>query len=295
MIRPHRLIGQFLKFIIIFSLLSSVCAANDNQEPPSVGNFALPTSQQPGPLFGFGQNMLDKNETQLSIFADAFSGIKKHSIDVIPSILYGISDIFSIYINAPIAASFKDQNNHSAGWEDVFIQLEYAFYNKKNFRYSNQATIVANVTYPTGSIQKNPQTGAGAPSFFLGTTFNQTYVDWFIFGSPGVQLTTTANKSKLGNTYFYQFGFGKNILNKNDWLFAWMIEGDGAYSEQNRINGELNPNSGGNIIYITPSFWASSKTFIFQLGAGFPVTQNLFGNQGHNNYLLMTNFGWSFY
>jgi len=28
------------------------------------GNFALPTSQQPSPLFSFGQNILDKGDIQ---------------------------------------------------------------------------------------------------------------------------------------------------------------------------------------------------------------------------------------
>ena len=45
-------------FIILFFPVLN-CEANDKQPPP-MGNFALPISQQPGPLIGFGQNIISK-------------------------------------------------------------------------------------------------------------------------------------------------------------------------------------------------------------------------------------------
>lgn len=279
--------------IIILVFFSSTCHADD--EPPKIGNFVLPFSQQPGPLLGFGENILNKNETQLFLYADGFAGVNKHFIDVIPSILYGITSSLSIFINAPYAASYEVGPQKSSGFEDAFAQLEYAFYNNSTKSYADEATVVANMTVPTGSIQKNPATGIGSPSYFVGTTFNRTYVDWFLFGSPGVILTTAKNGTKFGNSYLYQFGFGRNIADINGWLIAWMTEIDGNYTQQNRVQGLIDPNSGGNIVYVTPSLWASTKKLILQFGVGAPVTQHWYGNQTRATYLVVGNVGWSIY
>jgi hypothetical protein len=280
--------------MFIFSfILISVCHAKETNEPPKIGNFALPPSQQPGPIIGFGQNILDKNQAQLFLFADDYLGVHKHFIDIIPAILYGITDNFSIFINVPVAESYRTDKHKSSGLEDAFIQLEYAFYTNTTTSFIDQATITSNITAPTGSVQKNPATGTGSPSFFIGATFNRTYVDWFFFTSPGITFTTAKNGTKFGNNYFYQFGLGKNITNLNGWMLAWMGEVDGTYAEQDRVRGMIDPNSGGNVIYVTPSLWASTKKFIFQLGAGYAAIQNLYGNQTRNTYLLSTNFGWT--
>jgi hypothetical protein len=265
------------------------------EEPPKIGNFVLPTSQQPGPLVSFGERIVDKNQTHLILFADDFRGHKKHAVDIIPSLLYGITDDTSVFFNVPIAASYKDNKNHSSGLEDIFMQLEYAFYGNKTSQYVDQATVVGNVTFPSGSPKKQPLTGFGSSSFFLGATFNRTYTDWFMFTSPGILLTSSHDRTKFGNEFLYQAGFGRNIFNiDSEWIFAWMIEGDGLYIEKDKIRGITDPNSGGNVLYVTPSLFISSKKIIAQLGFGLPATQHLFGNQNKNHYLLVANFEWTF-
>jgi len=281
--------------ILILFLMAFDSHADENKTPPPLGNFALPSSQQPGPLVGFGQNTLDKNKSQFFIFADDYVGVNQHSIDLIPGILYGITDNLSIFLNAPYAASYQSGPNKSTGFEDASAQLEYAFFNHSTTDFVDQATVVAGVTAPTGSIHKNPSTGVGSPSYFLGTTFNRTYQNWFVFASPGATLTTAKNGTKFGNRYLYQFGFGRNIRNTKSWLFAWMAEFDGTYSQKNREQGLIDPDSGGNIVYVTPSLWASTKDFIFQFGVGFPMTQHFYGNQTRQNYLLAANIGWNLY
>ncbi len=286
-----RVLYSFIFSLFFLNIAWSATTIGSKDELPTTGNFALPASQQPGPLVGLGQNIPGAHVTQLFLFADDIVGVRRHAVDIIPSVLYGITDYFSVFLNAPIAASFQQDNNHSAGFEDAFVQLEYAFYTKNTHEYQDQATVLGNMTFPTGSTQKNPATGVGSPSFLLGGTYNRTCINWFAFTSYGVQLNTTRNNTRYGNSYLYQGGIGRDIANINQWLFAWMIEGTGQFSEQNRIQGAVDSNSGGNIFLITPSFWASSKIFIIQLGVGFPATQHLFGNQTRTNYALVGNFG----
>lgn len=269
--------------------------AEQKPKPPKIGNFALPTSQQPAALFGFGGNIIDKGEVQFYFFADKFVGKDKITTDLIPSVLFGVTNELTIFFNFPFTPNLRDGCQRSRGLEDFFVQLEYSFYNKSTHCYVDQATVVANITAPTGSIKKNPPTGFGSPSFFIGGTYYRTWVDWFVFAAPGAILTTSDHRNKFGDQFLYQCGFGRNIPSPAGWIFAWMIEVDGQYNKRNRIRGVLDPNSGGNAIYVTPSLWISSKEILLQFGVSLPVNQNLFGRQRKFDYALNLNAAWSFY
>lgn len=270
-------------------------APANEDEPPKLGNFSLPTSQQPAGLFAFGGNILDKSEVQLFLFADQFVGPKKFIMDLIPGVLFGISGDWSIFFNTPVTPHLRDGHDNSSGLEDFFIQFEYAFYNKKTKSYADQATLVWNITYPTGSVHKDPPTGFGSPSLFLGATYYHMLVDWFVFTCHGGVLTTSNHRTKMGNQFLYQFGFGRNICSPPGWIYAWMIEVDGQYNQKNRLHGHLDPNSGGNFIFVTPSLWVSSKEVLIQFGVSLPINQHFFGHQRKFEYGLNLNFAWSFY
>lgn len=296
-----RVISSLFFFCILFEPLQSYATFNcpskevKSESPPKIGNYVLPASQQPGPLLSFGQNILKEGQTKIFLFSDAFFGSRSHSIDAIPYGLYGITDNFSALLAAPLAVSYKQNKNHSSGFSDMFLQLEYAFYNGNTSQYGEQATLVANVSFPTGSATKKPPTGFGSSSVFLGSTFNRTYVNWFFFTSPGVTLTTSHNGRRVGNEYLYQLGIGRNFYTiDSEWIFAWLVETNGLYLEKTRFNGRSNPNSGGNLVVITPSLWISSKQVTLQFGVGLPVAQHLFGNQTKNKYLLASNVSWLF-
>jgi hypothetical protein len=207
--------------------------------------------------------------------------------------LYGITEDFSIFFNLPFSPKNRVYNYHSSGLEDVYIQIEYAYYAKKVEEGTYQATILTNVAFPSGSTHKNPPTGFGSPSFTIGTTFNYTSVDWFYFGALEGILTTSYNHTKFGDQFLYEIGAGRAFDSPPGWIFAWMLEFDGVYSEKNRLNGSIDPNSGGNTIFITPSIWISNENIVFQLGVG-PVFQSLNGSQAKQHYAIDLNLGYTF-
>jgi len=256
----------------------------------TTGNFSLPFSQQPSPLLSFGENILGRNQAQVLFFGDDFIDEDQHFVDLIPQILYGITDSFSVFFNLPIAASYKANQNHSSGLEDLFVQFEYALFTGQYPCAVDQVTLVFNTSFPTGSTQKKPTTGFGAVAYFVGTTYNRTWENWYVFTSYGAELPMSHQGTQFGNQFLYQFGFGRNIATPKGWILAWMTEITGTFSARNQIQGKTDPNSGGNVVYLTPSFWASSTDWILQIGFGFAVQQNLFGIQNRDKYLLGFNF-----
>ena len=270
--------------------LSSLLSA----DPLPIGNFSLPLSQQVGPLVSFGENILGKGEFITYLDADAYIGDDLYSTDAIPSVVYGIRDDLSLFLQVPLAPGNKRDGSHSAGFEDMSLQLEYAFYSGSTEVSSTQATFVANVTFPTGSSEKMPPTGFGSTSFFLGPTINYTTQQWFVFTSSGATLTTSSCGTQFGDAVLYQFGFARDFRSPPGWVFAWMVEFDGQYTWKNTIHGKTDPNSGGNVIYVTPSLWMSSKQYILQLGVGYPIVQHLFGHQSKQWLFIDFNFGVTF-
>lgn len=294
-----RIIAILLMLIsisICYGKDSEDAGATDQEQPPQEGNFIFPyPTQQPGSLIAFGENIINQGQLQLLFFGDDDIGPHKRNADLIPSILYGITDNLSVLFSLPIAADFKNQQMQSSGLEDSILQFEYAFYAKSTRNYIDQATLVANMTFPTGSTSKQPPTGVGSPSFFLGATLNRTYVKWLMFTSYGTIQTTIKDATKFGNSYLYQAGVGRNLFDiDHAWLFALILEADGTYTEKNKINGQVDPNSGGNDIFVTPSLWASTQHLVLQFGAGFPIAQALNGNQIKTSYLLAFNMAWAF-
>jgi hypothetical protein len=267
----------------------------EEEKTLKVGNYALPTSQQPGPLVSFGERIVGKDVLQFLLFGDHFQRQNGHFTDLLPGFVWGMTDAFSIFWSMPYAVTYKDRASHSSGIEDVFVQFEYAFYSLEKRYYTNQATLVCSVLFPTGSNRATPPTGFGSPSYFLGATYNHTELDWLYFGSIGSLLTScTKHCTKFGPQLFYEFGFGRNIPSPKGWIYAWMVEIDGLYSCRNRIHGVTDPNSGGNLIIITPSIWVSNEKFIFQLGVGGPLYQHLFGNQIKYLYHIIFEAGYTF-
>ncbi len=285
---------KFLLLLIAPFLIVPVTFARDDahrpfnindQNPPSIGNFALPDSQQPGPFLSFGQNIVDTGNAQLFV-TPAY--IKPPPNTFSASILYGFTNTSSLYISVPNAG-------------DPSVQGEYAFFNDSiggKYAHEDQATIVGAITLPSN----NGQYGTsyyGSPTFFVGTTLNRTYIRGLIFLSPGVLFTT----NKRRNQYYYQGGVGYNLFSEtNEFIWFALLELDGIYSQKDHFPQQPSIDttqdviniSGGNTVLLTPSIWYSTKRLIVQLGVSFPVAQQLTGNQNLLKYSITGNIGWTF-
>lgn len=264
-------------------------------EPPPIGNFSLPGAQQPGPLFSFGQFDIDQNQMQLFMNPSYIKGVRERFLTIEPSYVYGVTDNLSYLVAIPIAAYYYQAPFKSSGLADATVQAEYAFLNTSTNTRQTQATIVLAATVPTGSLRKNPATGLGSPSLFSGLTYNQMYIEWYWFVSPGLTWVVPNKNTQLGSAYTYDAGVGKNL-----WVYSdnssWfgLVEFNGLYAKRNKIDGVIDQNSGGNIITISPSLIYSTEKIYTQFGVAFPIQQSWNGMQAKTNYLASFLIGWLF-
>ena len=297
-----------IKWIVLCSFSSAVFSATDEHavlegdsvSPPTIGNFGLSSPQQPGPFLSFGQTLIGRNYLQLSLSTfSPYSNITGPFNNINASLTYGITDNTALYFNFPITADVATRNHSfhgiSSGVRDITLQLEQAIYTTGNATYQDQATVVGSMTLPSQEVDlTKSSTGYGAPSYFVGATYNRTYVDWLGFISPGALLTTASHGTRFGSQFLYQAGLGRNILyvGHTSALFG-LLELDGQYTEKNQLFGRALPNSGGNVVALTPSLSLATQTLMAQVGVGFPIAQHLFGNQQPLDYFIAANFIWT--
>lgn len=258
------------------------------------GNLALKAAQQPNPFFSFGQNVNDPGDTIGILYTDWIRGCNQQSIDVVPGLIYQSHKNFSWYVVAPVAASSVDGVNN-ASMANVFIQGEYSWFSKTTQHYTAQSTLVGNITFPTGEEGQGFFTGAGSPSFFIGTTSEYVTPSWYAFYSIGAILPVWQGKEKPGNNFLYQAGICGNIAYKpKQWLLSALVEFFGIYAQRDTICGAQDPNSGGNTFYIGPSLWYARQQFVAQAAIAFPVVQQLHGIQRKRSCWIGFEVRWTF-
>lgn len=277
--------------IIIFFALSTFCR-EEKMDHVLKGNLALPTSQEPGPLFCLGQNIVDKGDFQGYFLTDMIGSKNNNFVQVMPSILYGFSDNFSLYAGLPIGVHGKLNTIHPTSLDDALIQLEYAFYTKDTPTYANQITVVANVQIPTKISRLHRALPLNPPHFLLGLTANHMSCDWYFFGSSAIEFGKKNDGKNFGHIFYYQGGLGKNLYYvSNKRILTFVFELFGAYYKPSKHNSLSKHSS--NIFYGGPCIWFSTPRLIFQTGIAFPFTQKLF-RLAKTDYFLAAELGWKF-
>jgi hypothetical protein len=239
------------------------------------GNFSLPASQQPSPLFSLGENIVDKGDILGYSYVNALYAPPSYGVSLNYAALYGITNRCSILVGVPILF-LKADNGKRSGVSDLFAIAEYAFYQKIQPEYTNQATILAGITTPNGS------------------TVSSYSPEWFYFVSMGGTVCTKGRGVRLGSNLLYESGFGVNIGTRPGWIFAFITEFNGVYTTRKEVATVVEQNSGGNLFFVTPSLWISSKKVIIQAGVSFVPVQHFFGCQNKVEVGALLSVGWKF-
>jgi hypothetical protein len=269
--------------------------SSDEKHPPFVGNFLVPTSQRPGPLIGFGLNFIGENRVQTYAHGETTRGTNRTQEAVGGSVAYGITDDLAIYLSPPSAEGVRDRDQKTTGWSNIGLQVNYALYTGSTTSFEEIISLAGAVSPPTASTNSGLLQGGKNTRVLLGGVFARMYPEWYGFTSQGVLLGSRLGQVGVGHEFLSQFGLGKNILTlKSGWIFAVLMEVDGQFIRKSQINGQTAPDSGGNIITVAPSLWISSETWVFQIGGGGYLVQELNGAQDKNNYFLIANIGIAF-
>ncbi len=276
--------GILKKYIIFFILLYGFksIAVVHAIEPNSVDqhNSSFLLFELPGPLFSFGQNIVPKGSAYLasSAYQQKGKNIEFTSL-LFPRVVYGLRKDLSMLVSVPVAVNFNYSGFQSSGIQDVRVALEYQLFKKELGDGKLRMTVLGSLSFPTGSIVKDPPTGLGSTAFFFGTTQAYLTHDWYVFFSDFLYLTTKKNQNKFGNKFLYQAGIGKDFYSISQSIITLMLECYGTVEGKDLLHNVLDFDSGGHTLYCGPSLLLASEKMYIQGGIVFPVIQKLNGKQ----------------
>lgn len=312
--KKHINLWRYFRGLLILALINylNLALAEDSKanSPPNTGNFALAPAQQPIPFFSFGQNIVDKNQLSISYNPSYLYSRTQQIIQGTPSVLYGLTNSASVLITIPYALSYTNGHQNLAGMGDVAVDWEYAFFNHENSYYSEQATVIFSNTFPIGTAKgnrqkdlsmrisgfsrKNAPSSLDAFSYFVGATYARTLTDWYGYIAPGALFIDKKNSIQLGTQYYYNLGIGHHINSvEQQYLVFGLVEISGQYSDKTQLASHTVPNTGGSIVYATPSLWFSTPKFGVQIGISLPLIQSWYGNQSNISYYASSILTWT--
>lgn len=214
------------------------------------GNFLLPSSQQPGPLFGFGQNVIDAGALQVLGYVDYRKAHHQEEVNFFPGFLYGVTDSLAFLALIQSEVYANQDGVHTSRFNQASLQLEYSLYADKRTRRIDELTVVGGLNCATSpSLQRN----FFNPSIFLGLTVSRTTIDWYFFTSPGLFITTKRNNSQPGNSLVLQAGVGRNIPTISQSICLVMVESNFICEQRDRKKGEIDFDSGKQLFYVGPT------------------------------------------
>lgn len=288
----HRNTCRFILFS--FTLLAFKLHCSVTPEP--IGNFALKTSQRVSPLFSLGQNIVDKGDFLTYGEYVRIKGENFAANDGVLSFLYGFTNKCSIIGVFPVTSNSNPAAVKTAGIADLFIQVEYEYYEQNYTDASNSCTALCALYLPRGTIETSFNSIPAEPfGILFGGTVSHESETWYAFLSGGAIVRPNRKKNNTGNSILYQCGIGANLEGiTNKFIACVLFEINGNYTTPCTTYIQDNLTSGGNFVFAAPSIYLATEKVLFQCGVGIPICENLCGPQSKTNYLFITNFAWKF-
>jgi len=309
--------------VIIIGLFSGTALAHHPSGGAGLGQAgpirtATATTLPQGKLsFGLQSEFIDLDEfsnSQLLRFSD--HGKDAHTADSIFHSIAGMGYGLTDNITLSLKISYENINNvreaHSdepgeihlhgdaKGIGDLTVMGQYRFLKTDN---NVETALFLGLKMPTGKTNERdihgqtfeaeflPGTGSWNPIIGIAATkrYGKVSLDGniqYTFGTRGTQYTN------LGDIFSYNAAVSYRAISGS---LAWdfILEANGEWKERQRIRGEKDPNSGGNLLFLSPGTrLVFGRNFSTYLSIGIPLLQDMNGIQEDTNYKAL--FGVSF-
>lgn len=254
------------------------------------------------PVFGLGNKVsasgiVPKKTLLTGIQMYYFDGVRDKTSTCAPVIRYGISSRSAVSFFFPFV-SRKDAATgiESFGFGNFITSFEYAFIQKQpeDDRIGYQATIYGHADFPAPESNPLLPAGTNSTNFILGITGKLFTESWCAMCFTGAFLPTPHDDEKRGNHFLYEASLGYALKHDKIGDAILFLECNGRLSQHNKKADIVDPNSGGNIIFLGPALRLRLRYFIFDLALQAPVLQQFNGAQDKRNYRMLTQAAWLF-
>ncbi|RME02018.1 MAG: transporter [Calditrichaeota bacterium] len=200
-------------------------------------------------------------------------------------VIYGLTPDWAVTVVVPYQFA-NDQRPSGLG--DLVFRTKYRFFRHDFHGASLQAALHAGVKWPTGDVEK--RLGRGNRSGFVGASFGFESRRQYFFAGARVHINGSYRGLNQGEAFRFNLAYGirpwKLQYHQPDPVF--LLELNGNVLARDELNGQPLVNSGGQVLSLGPGLLFSYRNVMLKVGIGFPVLNNLNGDQEspQNEYVL---------
>jgi outer membrane putative beta-barrel porin/alpha-amylase len=271
------------------------------------------------------------SDSQLVRFAE--NGVEAHSTASVTSpslsVAYGVTRTFTLGARLPYVARRDIREGHlegtigevhhhgdSRGVGDLTVMGEFLVWEQERAKIA----VITGVKAPTGRttvggadrLETEHQPGSGSWDWLEGISWSGRVP----FGSIDANMLTTfasqgAQETNLGTLFTYNASIAAKVagghehhhegveggpgVKHHDGVGADLIlELNGEARTRQKIAGVRDPNSGGNLVYLSPGVRFGPERWSASFSFGVPILQNLNGTQHETDWRMLVGFGTSF-
>ncbi|MEX0939931.1 MAG: hypothetical protein WDZ41_01065 [Candidatus Babeliales bacterium] len=270
---------NYLKYFFFFSLFITHSTAYP-QLPPLIGE-AL------GERLG-GRITTQKGAWILQNTLEYIKAGEEKELIWAAEFAYGLTKDIGVELFIPIFLKNAAAEGISRGLGDIIATVEW----KPFVNGPHSLLVMGGMKFPTGDRLAIPLLGTGTFDIVFNISAAHYSNNWYAALNIDTLLTTKRKGFKPGSVYEYELVFGRaiNFMNKGSSKLFINLDLTGIYEKQDKINGIIDENTGGNVIFFGPLISWTRKNLLFEVLFQGPIAQNLFGNQSKFNYTTFFSF-----
>ncbi len=200
---------------------------------------------------------------------------------------YGLTEDWAVVMTVPQEQKVEEIRTAS-GIGDATLKTKYRFYRKDYPEgRQDQLALMGAIKFPTGDYEAEPALGSGSKDYLLGLTGGRESRTLYFFADLRCRFNgENPKKKKQGNAWLYGASLGFRPWLSEYWEpdLVLLVEIFGKQQTKTILDGQELKNTGGQTIFLGPSFLWSYKNMMVTGGMGVPVRQDLNGNQENKQY-----------
>ncbi len=179
------------------------------------------------------------------------------------------------------------------GLGDPGVRLKWRFWDKDLPGVKYAVAGVLESTIPTGDGGR--RLGRDKPSLLASLAHGREGLFWYYFVDARYQYHVEDNNTKPGDRLFLDAAYGirPKLRGLEETDIVYFFELNFLHENRARVNGLLNPNSGGDFLFFSPEVLISPTNWILlRGGVQIPIVQSLNGRQQSKDFTvaLLTEF-----
>ena len=246
------------------------------------------------PIFGLGPHTIFKGGIGVEMEIEGEKASNKDEEEkeytLHTEILYGLTADLAVTLALPLVLEKKTAAGgvaqSSSGPGDLGIRLKYRFWRRDRPGLQDAAALVVGTELPTGDDDTTPRLGSGSTDFLVGLTAARESLVWYYFGDVRYRLNSRDDGLKIGDRFFADVAIGIRPR-PTEYLkldLVLLAELNWESRQRNELYGVDVGNTGGDLLFLSPSFFLTYRNWAVKGGVQLPVQHNLHGDQPEDDY-----------